>query len=203
VTEQVVEAIRAGQAVILPTDTVYGLCADAYQEEAVRRLYRLKGRGEMQPTAFLAADVDAVLDAVPELDAHARNIARALLPGPYTLIFPNPAHRFVWLTGRRPETIGVRVPELPTEAQAVLDRVRAVAATSANHPGGPDPRRLEDIPDDLRAGCGAALDGGELPGTPSTVLDLTGDEPAVVREGAVPAELALSRVAALWERAPG
>ena len=202
-TEQVVEAIRAGQPVILPTDTVYGLCADAYQEEAVRRLYRLKGRGEMQPTAFLAADVDAVLDAVPELDAHARNIARALLPGPYTLIFANPARRFAWLTGRRPETIGVRVPELPVEAQAVLDRVRAVAATSANHPGAPDPRRLEDIPDDLRAGCAAALDAGELPGTPSTVLDLTGDEPAVVREGAVPAELALSRVGELWERAPG
>jgi L-threonylcarbamoyladenylate synthase len=202
-TEQVVEAIRAGQPVILPTDTVYGLCADAYQEEAVRRLYRLKGRGGLQPTALLAADVDAVLEAVPELDAHGRNIARALLPGPLTLIFPNPARRFAWLTGRRPETIGVRVPELPTAAQAVLDDVRAVAATSANHPGGPDPRRLEDIPDDLRAGCAAALDGGELPGTPSTVLDLTGDEPAVVREGAVPAEVALSRVAALWERAPG
>jgi L-threonylcarbamoyladenylate synthase len=189
--------------VILPTDTVYGLCADAYREEPVRRLYRLKGRGELQPTALLAADVDVVVDAVPELDAQAAKIARALLPGPYTLIFPNPARRFAWLTGGRPETIGVRVPELPPEARAVLARVGAVAATSANHPGGADPRRLEDVADDLRAGCAAALDGGELPGTPSTVLDLTGDEPAVVREGAVPAEVALSRVVALWERAPG
>lgn len=202
-THQVAEAIRAGQPVILPTDTVYGLCADAYHEAPVRRLYALKGRGELQPTALLARDVDAVVDAVPELDAQAATIARALLPGPYTLIFPNPARRFPWLTGRRPGTIGVRVPELPTEAQAVLDRVGAVAATSANYPGGPDPRRLADVPDDLRAGCAAALDAGDLPGTPSTVLDLTGDEPAVIREGAVPAELALSRVGELWERAPG
>jgi L-threonylcarbamoyladenylate synthase len=203
VTEQVVEAIRAGQPVILPTDTVYGLCADAYQEEAVRRLYRLKGRGEMQPTALLAADVDVVLDALPNLDAHSVKIARALLPGPYTLIFPNAERRFPWLTGRRPETIGVRVPQLPAEARAVVDRVGAVAATSANHPGGPDPRRLEDVPEDLREGSAATLDAGELPGTPSTVLDLTGDEPAVVREGAVRAELALSRVGELWARAPG
>jgi L-threonylcarbamoyladenylate synthase len=202
-TDRVVEAIRSGQPVILPTDTVYGLCADAYNEAPVRRLYRLKGRGELQPTALLARDVDAVVDAVPELDARAMTIARALLPGPYTLIFPNPVRRFAWLTGRRPETIGVRVPELPPEAQAVLDRVGAVAATSANHPGGPDPRRLEDVPDDLRAGSAASLDAGELPGTPSTVLDLTGDEPAVVREGAVPAELALSRVGELWARARG
>jgi L-threonylcarbamoyladenylate synthase len=201
VTEQVVEAIRAGQPVILPTDTVYGLCADAYQEEAVQRLYRLKGRGEMQPTALLAADVDVLTDAVPELRGRSATIARALLPGPYTLILSNPAGRFRWLTGRRPDTIGVRVPELPSEAQAVLDRVGAVAATSANHPGGPDPRTLEDVPEALREGCAASLDAGELPGTPSTVLDLTGDEPAVVREGAVPAELALSCVGALWEPA--
>jgi L-threonylcarbamoyladenylate synthase len=203
VTDQVVDAIRAGQPVILPTDTVYGLCADASHEAPVRRLYGLKGRGEMQPTALLAADVDVLLDAIPELRGSAEKIARALLPGPYTLIFPNPSRRFPWLAGRRPDTIGVRVPVLPPEAQAVLDRVGAVAATSANHPGGPDPQRLEDVPDDLRAGCAAALDAGELPGTPSTVLDLTGDEPAVVREGAVPAELALSRVGALWEPARG
>jgi L-threonylcarbamoyladenylate synthase len=201
VTEEVVEAIRAGQPVILPTDTVYGLCADAYHEAPVRRLYRLKGRGEMQPTALLAADVNVLTDAVPELRGRSATIAHALLPGPYTLILANPARRFRWLTGRRPDTIGVRVPELPPEAQAVLDRVGAVAATSANHPGGPDPRTLEDVPEDLREGCAASLDVGELPGTPSTVLDLTGDEPAVVREGAVPAELALSRVGALWEPA--
>jgi L-threonylcarbamoyladenylate synthase len=198
VTEKLVAAIRAGRPVILPTDTVYGLCADAYREAPVRRLYRLKGRGEMQPTALLAADVDVLLDAVPELRGKAGKAARALLPGPYTLILPNPARRFHWLTGERPDTIGIRVPELTGDAQAVLARVGAVAATSANLPGGPDPRRLDDVPEELRSGCAALLDGGELPGTPSTVLDLTGPEPVVVREGAVSAAEALSRVSDVW-----
>jgi L-threonylcarbamoyladenylate synthase len=194
VSELAVEAIRAGNPVLLPTDTVYGLCADAYREEPVRRLYALKGRGETQPTALLAADVDVLLDAVPELRGLAGTTVRALLPGPFTLVLPNPGRRFRWLTGDRPETIGVRVPDLPPVTQAVLEQVGAVAATSANFPGGPDPRRLEDVPEELRAGAGAVLDGGELPGTPSTVLDLTGPEPVVVREGAVPAAEALGRV---------
>jgi L-threonylcarbamoyladenylate synthase len=194
VSELAVEAIRAGNPVLLPTDTVYGLCADAYREEPVRRLYALKGRGETQPTALLAADVDVLLDAVPELRGLAGTTVRALLPGPFTLVLPNPGRRFRWLTGDRPETIGVRVPDLPPVTQAVLEQVGAVAATSANLPGGPDARRLEDVPEELRAGAGAVLDGGELPGTPSTVLDLTGPEPVVVREGAVPAAEALGRV---------
>jgi L-threonylcarbamoyladenylate synthase len=198
VIDDVVEAIRAGRPVILPTDTVYGLCADAHREEPVRRLYGLKGRGEAQPTALLGASVDVLLDAVPELDGPAAKVARALLPGPYTLIVPNPARRFGWLTGERPETIGVRVPALEGDAQAVLDRVGAVGATSANLPGGRDPRRVEDVPDEILAGCGAVLDAGELPGIASTVLDLTGPEPVVVREGAVPAAEALARVNDAW-----
>jgi L-threonylcarbamoyladenylate synthase len=197
VIDEVVEAIRSGQPVILPTDTVYGLCVDAYREAPVRRLYALKGREEMQPTAFLAADVDVLLDAVPELRGLAGKTVRALLPGPYTLILPNPARRFRWLTGERPSTIGVRVPELGGDARSVLDGVGAVAATSANLPGGPDPRRLDDIPAELREGCAAELDGGELPGTPSTVIDLTGPEPVVVREGAVAASEALEHLAAV------
>lgn len=195
--DEVVEAIRSGQPVILPTDTVYGLCADPYTEAPVRALYRLKGREEIQPTALVAADVDVLLDAVPELRGLAGKTVRALLPGPYTLILPNPARRFRWLTGEHPNTIGVRVPELAGDARSVLDQVGAVAATSANLPGGPDPRRLDDIPAELREGCAAALDGGELPGTPSTVIDFTGPEPVVVREGAVAASEALEHLAAV------
>ena len=191
---EVVRAIRAGEPVLLPTDTVYGLCADAYHEAPVRRLYRAKGRGEAQPTALLAADVDVLLDAVPELRGRSAVIARALLPGPYTLVLSNPARRFRWLTGQRPDTIGVRVPALEGDSAAVLARVGAVAATSANLPGCGDPRRLEDVPDELRRRCGAVVDGGELPGTASTVVDLTGPEPVVLREGAVPAEEALGRI---------
>ena len=195
-TDEAVAAIRAGQPVVLPTDTVYGLCADAYREAPVLRLARLKGRSEDQPIALLGADLDAVLDAVPELRGRAAVTARALLPGPYTLVLANPARRFRWLAGSRPETIGIRVPELPPEARAVLDRVGVVAATSANMHGGPDPRRVDDVPNEIRSRCGAVVDAGELAGTPSTVVDLTAAEPHVLREGVVPADEALSRIAA-------
>jgi L-threonylcarbamoyladenylate synthase len=196
VIEEAVAGIRAGQPVVLPTDTVYGLCADPFHEEPVRRLYRLKGREDLQPTAIVAADVDVLLDAVPELGGPPRAIARALLPGPYTLILPNPARRFPWLTGNRPQTIGVRVPAVSGDTALVLGRVRAVAATSANRPGEADPRTVDEIPEELRAGCAAILDIGPLPGTPSTVLDLSGPEPVVLREGAVRAEEALRAVEA-------
>ena len=194
-TEEAVAAIRSGKLALLPTDTVYGLCADAYREGPALRLARLKGRPEGQPIALLAAELDAVLDAVPELRGRSAVVARALLPGPYTLVLPNPARRFRWLSGARPDTIGIRVPDLPDQARLVLDRVRLVAATSANSHGGADPRRVEDVPAEIRAGCAALVDAGELPGTPSTVVDLTGAEPRVLREGAVPAEETLRRVA--------
>jgi L-threonylcarbamoyladenylate synthase len=192
--EEVVAAIRAGAPVVVPTDTVYGLAADGFHEAPVRRLYRLKGRDEEQPTALVAATVDVVLDAVPELGGPATAALRALLPGPYTLILPNPARRFPWLTGARPETIGVRVPDLSGDPAELMRLVRAIAATSANRPGGPDPRSVDEIPEELRQGCSAVLDVGELPGTPSTVLDLTGPKPELVREGAVPAEEALAQL---------
>ena len=191
-----VEAIRAGKPAILPTDTVYGLCTTPYRAEPVERLYRLKGREPQQPTAIVAADLDMLFECVPELRGRAGTIARALLPGPYTLILANPARRYRWLTGTTPERIGVRVPELPERSARVLSLVGAVAATSANLRGGPDPRRLEDVPQELRAKAAAAVDGGELPGVPSTVLDFTGEEPRVVREGAAPANEALARVVA-------
>lgn len=195
--DEAVAAIRAGDSVILPTDTVYGLCADAYREGPVRRLARLKQRPEDMPIALLAAGLDAVLDAVPELRGRAAVRARALLPGPYTLVLPNPARRFRWLTGSRPETIGIRVPELPQDARAVVELVGVVAATSANTHGRPDPRRVEEIPADVRNGVAVVLDAGELPGLPSTVVDLTEGDPVVLREGAVPAGEALTKIAEL------
>jgi L-threonylcarbamoyladenylate synthase len=193
VTDAAVAALRAGLPVILPTDTVYGLCA-VPEEEPVERLYRLKGRPAGQPTALLAAGLDALLERLPELDGAAAAAARALLPGAYTLVLPNPARRFPWLAGATPGAIGVRVPVLPDATARILGEVGAVAATSANLPGGSDPRRLDEVPAALREGAGAVVDGGELPGTPSTVLDLTGPEPRVLREGAVPAAEALALV---------
>jgi L-threonylcarbamoyladenylate synthase len=190
-----VAAIVAGKPVILPTDTVYGLCADAYREGPVERLARLKGRPEGMPVALLLASVEGLVDCVPELLGRSLVVARALLPGPYTLVLPNPARRFRWLGGTRPDTIGVRVPVLQDAVRTVVQQLGAVAATSANLHGGPDPRRVADVPEELRRAAAAVVDAGELPGTPSTVLDLTGGEPEVLREGAVPAEEALRKVA--------
>ena len=194
-TDEVVAAVKAGKPVILPTDTVYGLCADAYREGPVRRLYMLKQRPETMPTAMLAADLEAILDAIPELRGRAAVMARALLPGPYTLVLPNPGRRFRWLSGARPDTIGVRVPDLPGECRAVLGRVGVVAATSANVHGAPDPARIDEVPAEIRDAVAAILDTGTLPGTPSTVIDLTGREPQVLREGAVAADEARARIA--------
>jgi L-threonylcarbamoyladenylate synthase len=185
---------------VLPTDTVYGLCADPHREDPVRELYRMKQRPADQPFALLVKDVDHLLELVPELGGRAATMARALLPGPYTLILPNPGKRYPWLTGSSPETIGVRVPELTGRAAEVVDQVGALVATSANLHGGPESRRLEDVPVEIRAGAAAIVDGGELPGTPSTILDLTGQEPKILREGAVPAAEAFERARAAFSR---
>ena len=160
-----VAALRAGRAVILPTDTVYGLCALPEHEDV---LYELKGRDRSKPVALLAAEVDALLAAVPGLD---RSRLERYLPGPYTLVIGG---------------VGVRVPVLPEAAAEVVRAVGLVAATSANVSGGADPRRIEEVPEQIRAACGAIVDDGELPGVPSTVIDLSGDEPRVLRQGAGP-----------------
>jgi tRNA threonylcarbamoyl adenosine modification protein (Sua5/YciO/YrdC/YwlC family) len=163
VSEQAVAALRAGRAVILPTDTVYGLCALPEHEQV---LYELKGRDRSKPVALLAADVDSLVAAVTGLD---RAVLERYLPGPFTLVVG---------------TAGVRVPELPPSAAAVVRAVGVVAATSANLSDGPDPRLVEDVPEEIRAACGAIVDAGELPGVPSTVVDVTGPEPRVLRQGA-------------------
>ncbi|HST17872.1 MAG TPA: L-threonylcarbamoyladenylate synthase [Gaiellaceae bacterium] len=184
--DELIEALRAGRPALFPTDTVYGLVS-LPTEAAVAALYTLKGRRPEQPTALLAASPDQLVAAIPELDP-----AR-LVRGPYTLVVPNPGRRYAWLAGARPDAIGVRLPDLSPAATAVLEAVGCVAATSANEPGGPDPLTLDDVPLRLREAC-PALDEGPLRGVPSTVVDLTGGEPRILREGAVPAAEAIARL---------
>ena len=186
--EEAVAAIGEGRPVVLPTDTVYGLCSSPL---APQSLSRLKQRTPDQPIALLAAQVEILLELVPELP---EDVLQRLLPGPLTLILPNPEQRFPLLAGSRPDTIGVRVPQLRGASQRIVTRVGAVAATSANLHGAPDPRRLDEVPEEIRAEA-VLVEGGELPGTPSTVVDLTGPEPRILREGAVPAAEVLSRLA--------
>lgn len=193
-SDTVVDALRSGRPVILPTDTVYGLCADGYREAPALKLYVLKRRPESLPLALLAVELDVLLDAVPELRGRAAVAARSILPGPYTLVLPNPARRFRWLNGADSTKIGIRVPNLPDAAEEVVRRVGVIAATSANLHGEPDPARLTDVSAELRERVGAGLDAGELPGTPSTVIELTGDGPEVRREGAGDVDAAIERI---------
>jgi L-threonylcarbamoyladenylate synthase len=172
-----VAVLRAGQPVLVPTDGVYGICC-ALEEAATLRLYELKGRAPGRPTAIIAASLDALVALIPELDTS------LVLPGPFTCVVPNPAHRFRWLTGDRPDALGVRVPVLPPVTQEVLDVVGAVVATSANEPGEPPASSLDEVAPRIRAACSAEIDGGRLSGAPSTVVDLTGPTPVVLRQGA-------------------
>ena len=193
VIDEAVAALRAGKPVVLPTDTVYGLCANPYRSDVRRAALPAEGaRRARQPTALVASDLDMLFECVPELRGRSGRIARALLPGPYTLVLPNPARRFRWLTGARPDTIGVRVPELAGAGADVLERVGAVAATSANLPGGPGPRRLEDVPGEIRAAARPWSTAASCPGRRRPSIDFTGDGAGVLREGAVPAADALA-----------
>ena len=195
-----VAALRAGRLVVLPTDTVYGLAADGESESAARALYAAKGLDAIQPTAVLFASVDVLVERVSELPAAAVEAVRLLLPGPFTLIVENPARRYAWLNPQRPDAIGLRVPAVTGAPRAVLEALGAVVATSANLPGGADPRRLEDVPPEIAAAVDVVIEGGELPGTSSTVVDLTGPEPRVLRDGAVTAADALERLRGLTDR---
>ena len=186
---ETVAALEAGELAVIPTDTVYGLACRADREQSVRALSALKGRTPEQPMALVARSPDALLELVPEIETV------ALVRGPFTLVLPNPARRLPWLSGSRPETIGVRIPEVEGAGADLLDAVGVVAATSANLHGGADPARVQDVPEEILGAVTAVLDGGELPGSPSTVVDLTGSEPRVLREGVVSGAEALARIA--------
>jgi L-threonylcarbamoyladenylate synthase len=177
--------IQAGGVAVFPADTVYGLACHPENPQAVDRLYALKGRAPDKPAAVMFFDRDRALEALPELGERARAAATRLTPGPVTLLLPNPRRRFPLACGPDPYTLGLRVPDLP---RLTSTRV-PVLQSSANHAGGKDARRLDEVPPDIRRGADLVLDGGELPGTPSTVIDLRRYETTghwtIVRAGAL------------------
>jgi L-threonylcarbamoyladenylate synthase len=186
------ECIAGGGVAIFPADTVYGLACDPQQPGAVERLYELKGRPPERPAAVMFFALRAALDALPELGEDERAALQALLPGPLTLVLPNPRGRFPLAGGPDPrgsDSLGLRVPLLPQSLAALRIVKGPVAQSSANLSGGPEARRLADIPPSLLEGADLVVDGGELPGTASTVLDLReykrGREWHILREGPV------------------
>ena len=189
--------VRAGGVALFPSDTVYGLAADPESEAGVGRLYALKGRPPERPSALMFFDLELALAALGELGVRTRGALGRLLPGPFTLVLPNPARRYPLACGPVPDRLGVRVPALNGELEPLGAVAHPILQSSANRSGEPDARRLADVDPLIRDGVDLALDGGELPGTPSTVVDLAAYEDGggfqVVREGAVSA----AQVAAL------
>ena len=179
---------------LFPADTVYGLATEPDSREGVERLYRLKGRQPDRPAAVMFFRLELALAALPELPGRIRDAVERLLPGALTLLLPNPSRRYPLACGPHPERLGLRVPHLAGELSPLAGVRWPVLQSSANPSGEADTRRVDQVDERIRRGVDLVLDGGELPGTPSTVVDLTGYEEgawSVVREGAVPrAELA-------------
>ncbi len=166
------ECIAGGGVAVFPTDTVYGVCCDPDSERAARRLYALKGRPAARPAAVMFFALEPALEALTELEPDERAALSALLPGPVTLLLSNPSLRFAPACRTDPVTLGLRVPRLPEGLQALGALTRPVMQSSANLSGEPDARTLAEVPRSVLDGADLVLDGGELPGTPSTVIDL-------------------------------
>jgi L-threonylcarbamoyladenylate synthase len=179
-----------GGVALFPADTVYGLATDPDSREGVRRLYGLKGRAPDRPAAVMFFGLDLALAALPELGSRTVAAVERLLPGGLTLLLPNPARRYPLACGPEPERLGLRVPALGGSLSPLAGVRRPLLQSSANRSGAADVRRLDDVEPAIRAGVDMILDGGELPGTASTVVDLLGYERhgtyAIRREGAVP-----------------
>ena len=184
--------ISVGGVAIFPVDTVYGLATEPDSREGVDRLYRLKGREPDKPAAVMFFQLESALAALPELGDRTRAALERLLPGALTVVLPNPARRYPLACGPEPERLGLRVPSLEGGLAPLAAMAWPVLQSSANRSGDPDARRVEEIDARVREGVDLVLDAGELPGTPSTVVDLSSYEESgdwsLLREGAVPRE---------------
>jgi L-threonylcarbamoyladenylate synthase len=188
--ETFARCIAVGGVAVFPADTVYGLACEPDTREAVERLYALKGRRPDKPAAVMFFDLELAFAALPELEPRTRTLLGRLLPGGITALLPNPLRRYPLACGPDPHTLGLRVPALSAEIEALSAMRWPVMQSSANASGGYDAHRLADVPEEIRRRADLVLDGGELAGTPSTVVDLRRYELdgiwAVLREGAVP-----------------
>jgi L-threonylcarbamoyladenylate synthase len=182
--EALERCVAAGGVAVFPADTLYGLACDPSREGAVQRIHALKGRDEGKPAAVMFFAPLAMREVLSTLGPRTREALGALLPGPVTVVVANPDHRFPLACREDPERLGLRLIEGPLEGTRY-----AIFQTSANRSGQPAPSRFEDIDPDLLAAVDLAIDGGELGGEPSTVVDLTaldgGGTWSVLREGAL------------------
>jgi len=197
VTAEQIEIIRRGGLIIFPTETLYGLGCIATNEAALRRLFAAKGRAPGQPPPLLVAGAAQLMTLVDDIPPFAEALIAAHWPGALTLVLPVRATVAPLLTGLSADgitrTVGVRHSAHPM-AQALCEAAGApIVATSANHSGAvgraATPHVLEDIPVALRQSVDVIIDGGEVAGEPSTVVDCTCEPPRVLRQGALRLQL--------------
>jgi L-threonylcarbamoyladenylate synthase len=186
--DELERCLADGGLVVFPSDTVYGLGCHPDNAFAVERLYLVKCRARAKPCAVMFFELERAVESVPELGRRTVEALRRLLPGPVGVLVPNPARRFPLACGDDPETLGLRVPAIERFAGVRSPMLQS----SANRAGGADPRELSAVPELIRAASELVIDGGELPGTPSTLVDLRGYESgrewSVVRRGAISAD---------------
>lgn len=190
--ERLRACVAGGGVAVFPTDTVYGVCCDPDDAAAAHRMYELKGRPATRPAAVMFFALEHALWALGDLSPFEHGALGALLPGPVTVLLENRSARFLAACRSDPATVGLRVPWLPESLHALCSIAEPVMQSSANISGGADARTLDEVPLGLREGADVVLDGGALPGTPSTVVDLRDYEASgswhVLREGPLAAE---------------
>ena len=182
-----VDAVRAGELVVLPTDTVYGLATDAFSPAAVARLLETKGRGPDMPVPVLVGSWQTLEGLADEVTPLMHSLIEAFWPGGLTLVVTQ-APSLRWELGETRGTVAVRMPLHPV-ALAVLERTGPLAVSSANRSGLPPALTAAEAARQLGTAVQVYLDGGDITeggGTASTIVDLTGPTPRLLRAGAVP-----------------
>jgi L-threonylcarbamoyladenylate synthase len=186
VLEDAAKELRAGSAIVFPTDTVYGIGADAFNQFATARIFQAKQRQRAMPLPILVARPRQAWALCAMVPKEATELVAAFWPGALTLILPE-ADGLSWDIGETRGRVAVRMPAHDDLLELIL-MVGPLAASSANRSGSPTPRNLEAIAASLGDEVALYLDGGPAPGdVPSTIVDLTRRRPKVVREGAIPA----------------
>jgi L-threonylcarbamoyladenylate synthase len=183
--DEAVAALLAGEPIVIPTDTVYGIAVDPTRPGATDRLFEIKERPTDAALPVLAADPDQAFSLAENIPAAARVLADRFWPGGITLVIPR-RHGLVFdLGGRDDATIGVRVPNHPVPLELAA-RVGPIAATSANLHGRPTPETADGVAAELGDRVAVMVDGGPCAGAPSTVVSCAADSVTILREGRVP-----------------
>jgi L-threonylcarbamoyladenylate synthase len=182
------EVIRGGGIVAFPTETVYGLGADALDERAVRKIFEAKGRPADNPLIVHVCDTESISVLVSGMSESARRLMSAFFPGPLTLVLPR-SGRVPDVTTAGLDTVAVRMPDHPVALALIRESGRFIAAPSANRSGRPSPTNWEDVFQDLNGRVDAILKGDRTRvGLESTVVDCTGPDPVILRPGSISLE---------------